>query len=255
MAAYEHQLDRAIRIAAPPETVFRFFTDSARWAKWWGVGSTIDARVGGTVLIRYPGGVEASGEVLEMAPPSRIVFTYGYASGKPIPPGSSEVVIELRSCGEGTLLTLAHRFSDPLVRDQHVQGWRYQLSVFANVIADELFAGAEAAADAWFDAWAETDDARRLAAFSALAASGIVFRDRYSCLEGADEIAVHAGAAQRFMPGIRLRRAGPVLQCQGSALVDWAATAPDGAEKMRGTNVFVLGADGRIVAVTGFARA
>ena len=255
MAAYEHQLDRAIRIAASPETVFRFFTDSDRWAKWWGAGSRIDARVGGDVLIRYPGGVEASGVVLEVAPPSRIVFTYGYASGKPIPPGSSEVVIELRASEEGTLLSLAHRFTEPGVRDQHVQGWRYQLSVFANVVADEVFASAEAVADAWFDAWAENDDARRAAAFSSLAAPAIVFRDRYSCLEGADEIALHAGAAQRFMPGIRLRRAGAVVQCQGSALVDWVAAAPDGAEKMRGTNVFLLGVDGRIVAVTGFGRA
>ena len=71
--------------------VFRFFTDSARWASWWGAGSTIDAKPGGRLLICYPGGTEVSGEVVELQPPQRIVFTYGYVSGQMIPPGGSGV--------------------------------------------------------------------------------------------------------------------------------------------------------------------
>jgi len=55
--------------------VFGYFTDSAHWAAWWGAGSTIDARAGGRVLIRYPNGVQVSGEVIEVAEPERIVFT------------------------------------------------------------------------------------------------------------------------------------------------------------------------------------
>jgi uncharacterized protein YndB with AHSA1/START domain len=90
-----HALDRTVLIEAEPETVFRFFTDSARWAMWWGAGSTIDARPGGQLRIRYPGGVEATGEVIEVDAPRRLVFTYGYVSGKPIPPGASLVTIRL----------------------------------------------------------------------------------------------------------------------------------------------------------------
>ena len=37
-------------------------------------GSTIEPRPGGKVFVKYPGGVEASGEVLEIHPPDRIVF-------------------------------------------------------------------------------------------------------------------------------------------------------------------------------------
>jgi uncharacterized protein YndB with AHSA1/START domain len=88
-----YQLDRTVVIKARPETVFRFFTDSARWAGWWGEGSTIDARPGGKVYIRYPNGTETMGEVLDVRAPQRIVFTFGYASGKPIAPGSSRVTI------------------------------------------------------------------------------------------------------------------------------------------------------------------
>ena len=89
-----HQLERTIVIDAPPATVFRYFTDSGKWAAWWGEGSTIDARPGGRLFVRYPNGVEAAGEVLDLAPPSRIAFTYGYAKGSPAP-GESRVTITL----------------------------------------------------------------------------------------------------------------------------------------------------------------
>ncbi|HUK17529.1 MAG TPA: SRPBCC domain-containing protein, partial [Bryobacteraceae bacterium] len=73
MDALTHSLDRTLVIQAAPETVFAFFTDSARWARWWGAGSTIDARPGGQMTIRYPTGVEVSGDVVEVEAPRRIV--------------------------------------------------------------------------------------------------------------------------------------------------------------------------------------
>ena len=135
-------IDRTIVIGAPPAAVFKYFTDPVRWAAWWGAGSTIDARPGGRVFIKYPGGNEASGEVVDIAPPSRIVFTYGYNSGTPIAPGDSRVTIELDAVAQGTRLRLSHAFADAAVREEHVQGWRYQLSLFANVVTDEVHATA-----------------------------------------------------------------------------------------------------------------
>ncbi len=248
------RLDRTVDIQASPATVFRFFTDSERWAKWWGTGSTIDARPGGRVYVRHPNGIESEGEVVELAPPDRIVFTYGFTSGKPIPPGASRVTVRLAPIAAGTRLTLVHELPDAASRDAHVQGWRFQLSLFANAVADEAFAGSNAQADAWFDAWAIADDAARTAAFAALCSPGVTFHDRYSALSGIEEISAHAGAAQRFMPGIRLRRVGNVRQCQGTSLADWTAQAADGVERMRGTNVVVYGPDGKFAAVTGISN-
>jgi hypothetical protein len=54
-----------------------------------------------------------------------------------------------------------HAFADAAVRDHHVQGWRYQLSLFANVVADEVYGGASDLVDAWFRAWSEPDGAVR----------------------------------------------------------------------------------------------
>jgi uncharacterized protein YndB with AHSA1/START domain len=252
LATLPHALDRVVLIHAPREGVFRYFTDSRRFAAWWGAGSSIDPQPGGAVRIRYPNGVEAAGEVLEIEPPARIVFSYGYASGQPIPVGASRVTVELAEDAAGTRLKLRHEFAAAAARDQHVAGWRYQLAVFANVVADESFAGAAERIDAWLAAWAETDAERRRAAFAALATGGVVFRDRHACVEGLDELTAHVGALQQFFPGARLERAGEVRHCQGTALADWRSRAADGAESGRGTNVFRFAPDGRIASVVGF---
>ena len=137
-----YHIERTVTIHAIPETVFRFFTDSARWASWWGADSTIDAKPGGRVYIKHPGGIESAGEVLEIRPPRRLVFTYGFVSGTPIPPGASRVTIELEPDRAGTRLRLKHELADKAARDEHEQGWRFQLSLFANAVSNEVAAGA-----------------------------------------------------------------------------------------------------------------
>ena len=247
-----HTLDRRVTIQAPRETVFSFFTDSARWASWWGPGSTVEPRVGGRVYIRHPGNVESSGEVLEIKPPATFAFSYGFNSGSPFPPGGSRVTISLEPSGGATLLSLHHEFPDGVSRDHHVQGWRFQLSLFANAVADLVNSGAASAVDAWFELWKETDDAARLATLGRIAAADVVFRDRYSLIDGATELSAHVAAAQKFMPGVVLQRRGGVRHCQGTVIADWTATGPDQAPRGQGSNVFVFGPDGRITAVTGF---
>jgi hypothetical protein len=78
------------------------------------------------------------------------------------------------------------------------------------------------------------------------------FQDRYSNLDGIDDVLPHIAAAQHFMPGMVIRRAGEPRHCQGTVLCDWVATGTDGAARGQGTNVFVLGPTGRIEWVTGF---
>src|SRR5262249_26345425 len=93
------------------------------------------------------------------APPERIVFTYGLGGGRPIPPGSSRVTIRLAPHRRGTELTLAHEFAEASARAEHVQGWRYQLAVFGNVVADELHRDAAGRVDGWFRGWSAQTDA------------------------------------------------------------------------------------------------
>ena len=247
-------VERTVQILASRETIFRYFTDSARWAKWWGAGSTIEPHPGGKVYIRFPNAVEAGGEIIEIVPPDRIIFSYGFASGQPIPLGASRVSIRLESMGGATQLHLQHEFADAAVRDEHVQGWRFQFALFANIVADEVFADAATMVDAWFDAWAIADDQARAAEFARLCSPDVRFHDRFSLLEGLADLSAHAAASQRFMPGVRMRRTGEVRHCQGTILTDWVAISGDGKEVMSGTNVFQLGPDTRIRSATGFAN-
>jgi uncharacterized protein YndB with AHSA1/START domain len=254
MPALVHRLDRTVLINAPREAVFRYFTDDSRWARLWGAGSTIGSGAGGKVYIRYPEGTEVAGEIVDVKPPERIVFTYGYVSGNPIPAGSSRVTIELADDDGATRLTLTHELGDAAVRDQHVQGWRYQLSLFSNVVSDEVNSGAASAVDAWFDSWAEPDAATREETLGRIASPDVRFHDRYSNIAGLAELLPHIAAAQHFMPGLRMKRAGDVRHCQGTVLADFAVVGPDGVERASGTNVFVLGPSGRIESATGFMR-
>ena len=89
-------IEREVRIAARPETVFPYFVDPARITRWMGRTAELDPRPGGRFRIDYNGEDIASGEYLEVDPPRRVVFTWGWeAPGDPLPPGGSTVAMEL----------------------------------------------------------------------------------------------------------------------------------------------------------------
>lgn len=248
----EPTVERELVIQAPRATVFRYFTDSARFARWWGAGSTIEGRAGGALRIVYPNGIVSVGEVLEIVPEERVVFSFGFESGTPFPPGSSRVTVTLADHAQGTLLRLVHALPREDLRDHLLQGWRYQLAVFANVAADEAHADVAGIADRWFAAWNEADPAARRRAFAACASADVAFADLHSCTRGLDDLAAHVTAGKVHMPGLVLERSGAARHCQGSALVDWTAKGKDGTAVGRGTNLFECTPDGRIARVIGF---
>lgn len=245
-------VDREIVISATRATVFRFFTDPARWASWWGAGSTIDPRPGGAVLIRYPGDTTASGTVVELAPPERIVFTYGYdRPGAPIAPGASRVTITVTEVPGGTRVQLRHDVATEALREEHRAGWRYQMGVFGNLVTTEQHAGTAALVDRYFAAWSDKDATTRRAALEATCADDIVYRDRFGFSTGHADLDGHIAAAQVHLPS-SLERDGDPRVSQGTAIVDWQARKASGEVAARGTTVFDLASDGRIARATGF---
>jgi hypothetical protein len=177
---------------------------------------------------------------------------YGYQQGTPIPAGGSRVTIRLEPAGDTTRLHLTHEFTDAGARDHHVQGWRYQLSLFANAVADEVFGGVNTAVDTWFDAWSDPKAHARDAALTRVASPHVRFCDTFSVIEGIAELIAQVAGYHQFMPGVRFTRDGEIRRCQGTVLADWVAHAADGAERGRGTNVFTFGGDGRVESVVGF---
>jgi len=246
-------LDREVVICARRDTVFRFFTDSDRWARWWGAGSRVDPRPGGEAVIVYPGGATARGVVELVEPVARFVFTYGYEPpGAPIPPGGSRVTITLTEEAGGTRVTLRHEVATSELRDQHVAGWRYQMGVFADVVTAEIAANLTATVDRYLAAWSERDAAARRAVLGEVCSETVVYRDKYGHTRGRDDLDGHIAAAQIHLPS-QLVRAGEPRTTLGMALVDWAATA-DGKAPTNGTSLVELDGDGKIARVTGFWR-
>jgi len=249
----DFSLSRTVLVCARRTTVFRYFTDSKRFAAWWGEGSTIEPAMGGKVRIVYPGGSIASGVVLELQEPSRIVFTYGYEDpARPIRPGGSRVEITLEDGEGGTRVSLKHDVTDAGVREMHVPGWRYQLSVFASVVARETLSGATETIDRYLAAWSEKDADRRASLLEESTVESVVFRDAFGAIEGRGELGAHLGACQIHLPGVALAREGEPATCQGTALLSWVARAPDGTDRGRGQSAIDFSPDGKIARVVGF---
>jgi uncharacterized protein YndB with AHSA1/START domain len=122
-------VEREVRIAARPETVFTFFTDPSKMVQWKGSRAELDPRPGGIYRVEMSEQIVASGEYVEIDSPKRVVFTWGWegqeaGSGEhAVPPGSSRVEVTLEPDGDGTLLRLRHLDLPEQSREIHGQGW------------------------------------------------------------------------------------------------------------------------------------
>src|SRR5260370_4695019 len=98
----------SVHVAAEPETVFPYFTDPGRYIQWMGSEATLDPVPGGTYRVRVRDGVEAAGEFVEVDPPRRIVFTWGWTGDPAVPPGTTRGVITLHPADGGAHVVLRH---------------------------------------------------------------------------------------------------------------------------------------------------
>ncbi len=126
---------REVRIDAPPDVVFPFFTEPDKMIVWKAVEATLDPR---------------------LDPPRRVVFTFGWDSqNSPEPPGSTTVEITLVPDGRGTLLRLVHSGIPDGIRAGSDEGWRHYLQRL--VIAAE---GGEPGPDPWATQQPNANDER-----------------------------------------------------------------------------------------------
>ncbi|HSS05454.1 MAG TPA: SRPBCC family protein [Solirubrobacterales bacterium] len=115
------------RIAASPETVFDFFTDPDKMIQWMGRSAELDARPGGAFRCDINGRDVASGEYVELDPPHRVVFTWGWEGEDSVTqPGSSKIEILLEPDGDGTQLRLIHSdLPSAESAERHRHGWEH----------------------------------------------------------------------------------------------------------------------------------
>jgi uncharacterized protein YndB with AHSA1/START domain len=122
-------VEREIRIAAPPETIFPYFTDPVRMMRWKGIDNALDARPGGLFRVNLNGQDIVRGQYLEIVPYTRIVFTWGSENGTfPLSAGSTTVEVTFTSDGDSTIVRLRHSgLASAELRKTHAVGWEYYL--------------------------------------------------------------------------------------------------------------------------------
>jgi uncharacterized protein YndB with AHSA1/START domain len=124
----DNPLTQEVRIEAPPDVVFPFFTDPEKMARWMGVTHKLDPVPGGVLMVEVNNAAVAIGEYVEVDPPRRVVFTWGWRENAEVPPGSSTVEIDITADGDASLLRLTHRGLPAGQDEQHAHGWNHFLS-------------------------------------------------------------------------------------------------------------------------------
>ena len=131
--------------AAPPDRVFKAWTDPAMLAKWWGPEGfktpeyKMDVRPGGqyrTTMVSPTGESHtASGVYREVVPPHRLVFTWAWEeNGKR--GYETEVTVILEAAGKGTKMRFVQEvFDSAEQRDNHDQGWTSSFNDLARILA------------------------------------------------------------------------------------------------------------------------
>jgi uncharacterized protein YndB with AHSA1/START domain len=153
VAAGELTVSTEIRIEAPPEAVFPFLTEPDKIVRWKGVDATVEAVPGGSYRVNVTGRNRAVGEYVEVDPPRRVVFTWGWEGDEQLPPGSSTVTIELIPDGAGTLVRLTHSGLPTGADAAQLEGWEHFLPRLAIVAG-----GGDPGPDPWVQAGAPHDD-------------------------------------------------------------------------------------------------
>lgn len=119
-----------IFIEATREHVFGYFTNPAWLSKWLGKAARLDPQPGGEFRFEVADGEWCVGDYVEIDPPRRVAFTWGWENETMnLPPGSSVVEVELAAEGAGTRLSLIHRdLPDDDSLMLHADGWSRYLA-------------------------------------------------------------------------------------------------------------------------------
>lgn len=128
-----------IQIDARPETVFGFFTEPDKLTRWLADEAILDPRPGGINHQTQTGGPDnprgpyyMRGEFVEVEPPSRVVFTWGFENPDiHVAPGGSIVEVTLEPTAGGTLVRLVHRGLPGSELAPHREGWTKMLERLA----------------------------------------------------------------------------------------------------------------------------
>jgi uncharacterized protein YndB with AHSA1/START domain len=125
------RIQHEVRVDAPPEDVFEYFTDPAKLVRWMGSDATLDPRPGGVCRFEI-NGAKMIGEYVQVDFPWRIVFTWGWEA-RLFEVGEQETGVEVSftADGDGTIVRLTHCRLPHGAVAFHSAGWGHYLERLA----------------------------------------------------------------------------------------------------------------------------
>ncbi|MBA3807428.1 MAG: SRPBCC domain-containing protein [Solirubrobacterales bacterium] len=117
----------SVFVAAPPERVYKYFTQPAEIVRWMGDYALLDAKPNGLFTLDVRG-APVRGRYLELEAPSRLLISWGYAESERVPPGASIVEVRLVAERGGTRVEVEHRKLPPEETQPHTRGWDHYLA-------------------------------------------------------------------------------------------------------------------------------
>jgi uncharacterized protein YndB with AHSA1/START domain len=140
-------------LRASRDEVFRTWTEPELFERWFtppgnaSVTAELDVRPGGSYRIALqrtpmvPGTSYIVGSYLEVDPPERLVFTFGWEDPPPVEglgdleALDSRVTVQFRDLGASTEVSITHeRLDTPELRTFHNWGWETTLDQLARIV-------------------------------------------------------------------------------------------------------------------------
>jgi uncharacterized protein YndB with AHSA1/START domain len=132
------------RLPAPPDAVYREWTDAGRLAEWMCprparcLSVTADPRVGGALWFDIEDGgqrFQVSGNYLTLDRPHRVAFSWS-CSTWPDPSVQSVVTVTIKPDGtDASIMTIEHALLPPTLVEQHARGWTLIAGQLATALA------------------------------------------------------------------------------------------------------------------------
>ena len=121
--------EQQVVLDAPIEQVYHHLTTEEGLLRWMAVEAVVEPVAGGRLQWTHENGATMIGRFIELDPPRRVVFAYGWKDDlMGVAPESTTVEIDLMETGGKTTLSLVHRSIPEDVIADHERGWLFFLS-------------------------------------------------------------------------------------------------------------------------------
>jgi uncharacterized protein YndB with AHSA1/START domain len=138
---FPDRIERTVRLAHPPETVWAALTTAAGLGAWFGDDAAIDLRPGGLAQLSWASGPTVQMRVERVEAPAVFAFTWPIYGLPGTDPRRSYVEFTLEPAGAGTRLTVTESGFAQLPGDIHrtaydgnTQGWAKELAELAGYL-------------------------------------------------------------------------------------------------------------------------